>query len=83
MDTDGFAVEVKDDKIIEAISEMGEEGVFGEPASALPLAALKKILDPEEEDLEIDSDSNVVLMVTGNGLKESELMAQKGMHRNR
>lgn len=80
-ETDGFGVQVKDDKIIEAIFEMGREGIFAEPAAALPLAALKKIMDPEEEDLNIDNDESVLLMVTGNGLKESELMAEKGIRK--
>ncbi|MFW5902940.1 MAG: threonine synthase, partial [archaeon] len=60
--TDGFAVKVTDDHIIEAVFEMGKEGVFAEPAGAIPLAALKKIMDPEEEDLNIDSDKSVALM---------------------
>lgn len=81
-DTDGQAIEVEDNRIIEAVLEMGKEGVFGEPASALPLAALKKVLDPEEEDLSIDKDQSILLLVTGNGLKESELMAEKGIHRD-
>lgn len=80
-ETDGQAIEVEDERIIEAVLEMGKEGVFGEPASALPLAALKKSLDPEEEDLTIEEDQSIMLMVTGNGLKESELMAEKGIHR--
>lgn len=78
-ETDGFGVKVKDNKIIEAILEMGKEGIFSEPASALPLAALKKVLDPEEEDLHLDKDQRIMLMVTGNGLKESELMVEKGI----
>ncbi len=80
-ETDGFAVQVTDDHIIEAVLEMGKEGVFGEPASALPLAALKKIVDPEEEDLDLEDVGSVLLMVTGNGLKESELMVEKGINR--
>ncbi len=80
-ETDGQGIEVRDERIIESVLEMGREGVFGEPASALPLAALKKTLDPEEEDLSIDKDQSIMMVVTGNGLKESELMMEKGIHR--
>lgn len=76
--TDGFGVKASDKRIIEAIFEMGKEGVFGEPASALPLAALKKLIDPTV-DRNIDEGQSIVLLVTGNGLKESELMVEKGI----
>lgn len=77
-ETNGFGVEADDEHIVESILEMGKEGVFGEPASALPLAAIKKLFDPEE-DLSIDEGQSIVLMVTGNGLKESELLLDKGI----
>ncbi len=80
-ETNGFAVQVDDEHMIKSIFEMGREGIFAEPASALPLAALKKIFDPEEDDLNLDKDDSIALIVTGNGLKESELMTEKGIEK--
>jgi threonine synthase len=63
----GPAFTVSDQDILAAIPEMAREtGVFAEPASAVSLAALRGAL---EADI-IGSDETVVLLVTGNGLKD-------------
>lgn len=64
----GELVTVTDDEIVNAIMEMTTlTGVFAEPAGAAPFAALKKLalsgkIKPEDQ---------VVLVVTGNGLKDT------------
>lgn len=58
----GFGIEVTDRQILDAIKDLGKEGVFAEPAAAATLAALKKSDVPKDE--------KIALMVTGHGLKE-------------
>ncbi|MCD4712481.1 MAG: threonine synthase [Clostridiales bacterium] len=64
----GDLVTVTDDEIVSAIVEMTTlTGVFAEPAGAAPFAALKNLalsgrIKPEDQ---------VVLVVTGNGLKDT------------
>ena len=63
----GHAFRVSDDEILSAIPEMAREtGVFAEPASAVSLAALRGALNADI----IGEDETVVLLVTGNGLKD-------------
>jgi len=63
----GRAFRVTDNDILAAIPEMAREtGVFAEPASAVSLAALRGALHADI----IDEDETVVLLVTGNGLKD-------------
>jgi threonine synthase len=63
----GFAITVKDEKILKAVWELAREtGVFAEPAGAVPLAALKQALS---EGLVADYE-RIVLLATGNGLKD-------------
>ena len=58
---------VTDDEILEAYKLMAsKEGVFGEPASAAPLAGLIKM---RGQGLDV-SDKKVVCIVTGHGLKD-------------
>ncbi|MFO7887721.1 MAG: threonine synthase [Eubacteriales bacterium] len=61
----GFTVSVEDDEIIEAQKYLAQNGLFLQPASCVPLAALKKLKKEEK----IDKDSSVVLIGTGGGLK--------------
>jgi threonine synthase len=61
----GFTEAVKDEEIINAQKMMAEEGLFMQPASCVPLAALIKLKNGGK----IDKDSTVVLMGTGGGLK--------------
>jgi len=65
----GEFVKVDDLEMIKAIKELGKEGVFAEPAAAAPLAALKKI--------SYEKDDKVALIITGNGLKDTEAIIKK------
>ena len=61
----GIAVSVKDAEIIEAQRMMAEAGLFGQPASAVPFAALRKLRSAGI----ISGDSSAVCILTGSGLK--------------
>jgi threonine synthase len=67
LDTGGFSTTVSDDEILAAQKTLAEStGVFAEPAAATPAAVLKKareqgLIKPREQ---------VVLLVTGHGLKD-------------
>ena len=68
---DGLAVQVTDAEIIAAQSLLAGDGIFGQPAAAVPLAAVKKlaragILSPKD---------TVVAVVTGSGLKYPQALA--------
>jgi len=68
IDSDGLAVEVTDDEILEAMRETGREcGVFGEPAGVTGYAGLKKLCAEGK----IPADATVTCIVTGNGLKDT------------
>jgi len=66
-DSGGLALKVSDDQIIKAIPRLAREtGVFAEPAAA---AAYAGFVNACEEGV-IKSDDRVLLMLTGNGLKD-------------
>lgn len=66
-ESEGFGVKVTDDEILGAIGELARAtGVFVEPASAAAFAGFKKC----GENGSMKSDENVLLMLTGNGLKD-------------
>ena len=61
---------VTDDEILAAYKLMaGKEGVFGEPASAAPLAGLVKLIKQGQN----FKGKKVVCIVTGNGLKDPDI----------
>ena len=63
----GMGVAVSDEAIIQAIAELAAHtGVFAEPAAAATLAGLHAALDAGA----LERDERVVLLVTGNGLKD-------------
>jgi threonine synthase len=65
--TDGAFMTVSDEEILEAIRLLGRwAGVFAEPAGAAPLAGLIKAL---REGM-VGPEERVVVLVTGNGLKD-------------
>ena len=67
IESGGEAVTVSDDEILAAIGELASTaGVFAEPAAAAPWAAAKRLAGNGR----IDKDETVVLLVTGNGLKD-------------
>ena len=66
-ETGGAYVSVSDEAILEAIPAMARlSGVFGEPAGAAAYAGLVKAV---EEGI-VDADDSVVVLNTGNGLKD-------------
>jgi threonine synthase len=63
----GLAETVSDDQIVEAEKLMAvKEALFSEPASAAPVAVLKKLLDNKK----IGRDESNVCIITGAGLKD-------------
>jgi threonine synthase len=65
---------VSDDEILAAQKIMASEaGVFGEPASAAPLAGLIKLWNQGKN----FSSKVIVCVVTGNGLKDTETAMKK------
>ena len=67
IESGGAAVTVSDDEIVAAIGELASTaGVFAEPAAAAPWAAAKRLA----EDGRMGKDETVVLLITGNGLKD-------------
>lgn len=72
-DSDGSAFTVTEDQILQSLKEMAvEEGHFTEPASALPLAALKNNLDTFKG-------KKCVLVLTGAGLKDTKVVAKHSL----
>jgi threonine synthase len=66
-DSQGMMISVSDNQILEAMQALARyTGVFAEPAGAAPFAGLVKLAQQGM----IDNDERVVLMVTGNGLKD-------------
>lgn len=66
-ESDGFAIEVTDQEILDSIKIVARAtGVFGEPAGVTSYAALKKAAN---EGL-VKPEDKIVMMITGNGLKD-------------
>ena len=57
---------VSDEQILEAQSQLARQGVFVEPASATPWAGLMALWERRE----VPDVSTIVLVFTGNGLKD-------------
>ena len=69
LESRGFSVTVTDKEILSGQSELAEKtGVFAEPAAAATVAALKKL---QGSDL-LGRKEQVVLLITGHGLKDVE-----------
>jgi threonine synthase len=67
--TGGMYVAVSDEEILEAMRVLGRQAaVFAEPAGATGFAGLLKLL----RDGAIDPSERIVVLVTGNGLKDTE-----------
>lgn len=63
----GSGIKVSDDEIIEAVRRLaGAEGVFGEPSAVASFAGLMKMCESGA----IRHDERVLLVLTGNGLKD-------------
>lgn len=71
----GTSVVVGDDEILAAEKTLGStEGIYAEPAGAAPVAGVRKALD---EGI-VETDETVVVVVTGNGLKDTESALRTG-----
>lgn len=67
-ETNGFYEQVSEAEIAIAKAEIGREGIGCEPASAVTLAGLKKLL----KDGKVASNESVVLLLTGHTLKDAD-----------
>ncbi|HEY0760378.1 MAG TPA: threonine synthase [Acidisarcina sp.] len=67
-ETGGFCEQVSEAEIAIAKAEIGAEGIGCEPASAVTLAGLKKLVQQGK----IDRSESVVLILTGHTLKDSQ-----------
>jgi threonine synthase len=66
-DSGGYGISLSDDEILRGIPELAREtSVFGEPSGVVPFAALKKAIDENK----IGEDERIVVLVSGNGLKD-------------
>jgi len=72
----GIAVKVSDEEILEAQALMAREGIFGQPAAAVPLAAVKRLLLNGY----LKSTDSVVCIVTGSGLKYTAGLGHHAFH---
>ncbi|WP_420595084.1 threonine synthase [Deinococcus sp.] len=63
---------VTDDEILEAYRKVAQDGVFCEPASAAPIAGLMKLHAAGK----LPAGSQVVAVLTGNGLKDPNIALQ-------
>lgn len=67
METRGTMVAIDDDRILRSIKALGQsEGVFAEPSGAAGVAGIEDLVNAGT----IQPDETVVLIVTGNGLKD-------------
>lgn len=72
----GICVSVSDDEILEAQKQLSQEGIFGQPASAVPLAAIKKL---KKENL-LNGNETIACIVTGSGLKYTTVFEKHSLH---
>ncbi len=69
--TNGYGVVVEDELILKAMKLLASlEGLFAEPSGAAGLAGLMKAID----DGLVDKDEKVVVLVTGHGLKDPDIV---------
>jgi len=67
LDSGGFSITVSDEEILGGQKKLAEStGIFAEPAAAATAAALLKLQD----DPRIDPAAQIVLLITGHGLKD-------------
>lgn len=68
--TNGGAVAVGDEELLEAWRELGRSGIFCEPSASISLAAAYRLAESGE----LDSDDVLVCNVTGSGFKDMETL---------
>jgi threonine synthase len=72
--TGGWGEMATDEEIVSAIELLaGTEGIFTEPAGGTTLAVAKKLIEQGR----IPRDESIVICITGNGYKTSEVVAQR------
>lgn len=72
--TKGAITTATDDEILEAQLELAtREGILVEPASATPLAGLRKLVRSGE----VSADEEVVVVTTGHGLKDPDVLTSR------
>ena len=70
-ESDGLGLTVSDSEILAAELQIAKlEGVFAEPASSATIAALKKLAETDK----ISCDSSIVCLITGSGLKATDVL---------
>jgi threonine synthase len=70
-ESNGLAITVSDSEIFAAELQIAKlEGMFAEPASSAAIAALKKLT----QDRRIDQNESVVCLITGSGLKATDVL---------
>jgi threonine synthase len=70
-ESNGISVSVTDSEILNAEQEIARlEGIFAEPASSATVAALKKLVQQSI----IDKKDKVVCLITGSGLKATDVL---------
>lgn len=73
-ETNGLAVAVKDESIIQAQQVIAREtGILTEPAAAICFAAFEQLLS----DGRLKAGNGVLLLLTGNGLKDTEILKDR------
>lgn len=70
----GFTAAVTEEEILTAQSRLASEGLFGQPASAVPLAALYRLKDEGR----LEGVERAVVIFTGSGLKASGVLSRQG-----
>jgi len=69
LESGGFSITVSDDEILQAQGMLAADtGIFAEPASSAVVAALKKLRGSGR----LDREEQIVLLITGHGLKDVE-----------
>jgi threonine synthase len=67
-ETNGRAIAVADEEMLEAMRWLGQDGIFAEPSAAISVAAAKKLVEKGE----VKQEETVVSVVTGSGLKQTD-----------
>lgn len=73
--TDGWITEVSEQQIADAKAIIGRDGIGCEPASALTIAGLKRIVE-EGTNVPFDRNEIVVAILTGHALKDPDYTAR-------
>lgn len=71
-DSDGIVTTVEDDEVWTALAKLGGQGIYVEPTAAAAPAALRRL----HEDGTIGAAEQVVVMLTGSGLKATDKIVE-------